>query len=58
MVCLLIYDEIGEQEWIIGLINISNGNVRLELVKEHNTEIMKKIIKAHLSPNNNIISDG
>ena len=35
-----------------------NGNARLELVKERNTDIMKKIIKNHLGANNIIISDG
>ena len=40
------------------LIDIRNGNVRLELVNELNTEIMKKIIKHHIGYNNIIISDG
>ena len=55
---LFIHDENGEQECLVGLIDISNGKVRLELVKEHNADIMQKIIKHHVGENNIIISDG
>ena len=54
---LFIHDENGEQEWLVGLIDISNGKVRLELVKERNADIMQKIMKHHVGENNIIISD-
>ena len=55
---LFIHDENGEQEWLEGFIDISNGKVRLELVKGRNADIMQKIIKHHVGKNNIIVSDG
>ena len=39
---LFLHDYNGQQEWVIGLIDIGNKNIRLELVKQRNTEIIKK----------------
>ena len=52
---LFIRDENGIQEWLVRLIDISNGKVRLEVIKESNADIMKKIIKHHVGENNTII---
>ena len=55
---LFVHDYNGDQEWVIGLIDIGTKNIRLELVKQRNTEIIKKIILHHVGKNNTIISDG
>ena len=43
---------------VIGLININTYEFRLETVLEKNSEIIKKKIKFHVGPGNNIITDG
>lgn len=55
---LFVHDYNGQQERVIGLIDIGTKNIRLELVKQRNTEILKKIILHHVGKNNTIISDG
>ena len=55
---VFIRDENGVHEWLVGLIDITNGKVRFELLKERNADIMKKIVKHHVGEKNTIISDG
>ena len=55
---LFVHDYNGQQEWVVGLIDIGSKNIPLELVKQRNTDIIKKIILHHVGWNNNIISDG
>ena len=55
---LFVHDYNGQQEWVVGLIDIDSKNIQLELVKQRNTDIIKKIILRHVGRNNNIIIDG
>ena len=55
---MFLHDYNGQQEWVIGLIDIENKNIRLELVNQRTTEIIKKIIIHHIGKNNTIITDG
>lgn len=54
---LFVHDYNSDQELVIGLIDIGTKNIRLELVKQRNTEIIKNILH-HFGKNNTIISDG
>jgi len=45
---LFVHDYNGQQEWVVGLIDIGSKNIPLELVKQRNTYIIKKIILQHV----------
>ena len=44
--------------WVIGIINNLTKNFRLEISKQRNEEVLKKIITAHVKSGNTIVSDG
>ena len=46
-----------EQQWVVGLINISTNEIRLELVENRNEETLKKIIEKHVGYGNTIYTD-
>ena len=43
---------------MIGLIEVNVKDIRLELVSDRNSDILKKIIIHHIGPVNTIFSDG
>ena len=47
----------NEQQWVVGLINISTNEIRLELVENRNQETLKKIIEKHVGLGNIIYTD-
>ena len=47
----------NEQQWVVGLINISTNEIRLELVENRNQETLKKIIEKHVGIGNKICTD-
>lgn len=55
---LFVHNCVGEQFWAIGLIDVESKKIRLELVKERSSEVLKKIILHHVGINNTIITDG
>ena len=55
---LLVHNSVEEEIWVIGLINVESKKIRLELVKERSSEVLKKIILHHAGINNTIITDG
>lgn len=40
---LFVHDYNGQQEWVVELIDIGSKNILLELVKQRNTDIIKKL---------------
>ena len=55
---LFVHNSVEEQIWVIGLIEVESKKIRLELVKERSSEVLKKIILHHVGINNTIITDG
>lgn len=47
----------GSQIWVIDIIDIFSHKIRLEISKERNSEIIRKIISKHIDKVNIIISD-
>ena len=47
----------NEQQWVVGLINVSTNEIRLELVENRNQETLKKIIEKHVGLGNIICTD-
>ena len=43
--------------WVIGLINTRNKDFRTEIVYSRDSDILKKIVRYHIGPGNNIITD-
>ena len=54
---LFFHKSLGEQIWVIGLTEMEIKKIRLEIIKERSSEILKKIILHNVSINNTIISD-
>ena len=48
----------GKILWVIGIINTINKKIRLEVSYNRNTNVIKKIIKAHIATGNIITSEG
>lgn len=47
----------GKQQWVVGLLNYKTNNLRLEIVNNRNTDILKIIITTHVLKGNYIITD-
>ena len=43
--------------WVIGLINTRNKDFRTEVVYSRDSDIFEKIVRYHIVPGNNIITD-
>ena len=54
---LLVHNSVGEQNWVTDLIDVYSKKIRLELVKERSSEILKTIL-LHYAGINTIISYG
>ena len=55
---MFVHEYDGKKVWIIGLIDIVNRNIRMEIVHKRNEVIMKEIIMHHIGINNTIKTDG
>lgn len=47
----------GEQAWVLGIINNTTKDIRLQVTKERNCENLKKFIKNFIDIDNKIVSD-
>ena len=47
----------GEQTWVVGLINSETNQIRLEIVKNRDTETLKSIITKYVGVGNYIVTD-
>ena len=45
------------QQWVVGMINITTKNIRIEIVNNRTTETLKMIIAKHLGKGNIIHTD-
>lgn len=47
----------NNQQWVVGLINLSSTKLRNELLKDRSEETLKKIVELHIGTGNRIHTD-
>ena len=47
----------GEQTWVLGLINLENNDIRLEIISNRNEATLKSIIEKHMGIGNTVYTD-
>jgi transposase-like protein len=53
----LFTHEKGNAQWVVGLINLTNNQIRLEIVERRDTNTLQTIIEKHVMTGNNIYTD-
>ena len=48
----------GKQKWVVGAIDVTTKEIRLDVIYERNMSNLNIFIQNHIEPGSNIIHDG
>lgn len=55
---LFVHNDMGKLQWVVGDIDTTTKEIRLDVIYERNMSNLKIFIQNHIEPDSNIIHDG